>query len=161
MKGYLIQVSSKDPITWRHLLCPLTLTLLNPIFCQYLQWMVSLDSVFKVLASSSRAGWSASQRTVAPLSSRLTGSTNLDKEIQVRAFSVGLLFSWLCPDAISSLPMYHLSLAGGLAPVAMHSSSRSSPAAAVISTGLASSPTRWMTTLLGGSVKKKWIVLKS
>jgi hypothetical protein len=61
------------------------------------------------------------------------------------------LFSWLWPDAMASLPMYHLSLAGGLAPVAMHSSSRSSPAAAVISVGLASSPTLWMTTLLGGS----------
>lgn len=116
--------------------------------------MVSFDSVVRVLSASVRAGCSASHRTVAPLSSLLTGNTNLDKEIQVRAFSVGLLFSWLCPEAISSLPMYHFSLAGGLAPVAMHSSSRSSPAAAVISTGLASSPTRWMTTLLGGSEMK-------
>jgi hypothetical protein len=116
--------------------------------------MVSFASVFKVVLGSINAGWTASHRMVAPLSSLLTGNTNLESEIQVRAFSVGLLFSWLWPDAISSLPMNHFSLAGGLAPVAMHSSSRSSPAAAVISMGLASSPTRWMTTLLGGSENK-------
>jgi hypothetical protein len=123
----------------------------NRMFVKCLQWMVSFDSVLRVVLGSS-AGCSASHLTMAPLSSRLTGRTSLDNEIQVLEFSVGLLFSWLCPEAISSLPMNHFSLAGGLAPVAMHSSSRSSPAAAVISEGLASSPTRWMTTLLGGSV---------
>ena len=72
---------------------------------------------------------------MALLSALLTGRVNLEIEVQVRALDsstmsavvLPLEFSWRWPVWISCSPRNHLSLAGGLAPIVMHSSSRSSP----------------------------------
>ena len=117
----------------------------------HLQWMVSGFRVDKD-SSSSRAGWVATQLILAPLSSLETGNVKREIEDQVLwLFDSCLVSSWLCPLEIISSSIYHISLAGGLAPVAMHSSSRSSPAAAMMS--VEASPIFWMRMLFGASVE--------
>ena len=116
---------------------------------------------------SPRAGCSATHLTAAPLSALLTGRTSLEMEVQVRILGPiplapeagGRVSSWVCPEWISWSPVNHLSLAGGLPPVAMHSNSKSSPAEATISCpredSPVASPTVWMTMLLGFSARKQ------
>ena len=122
-------------------------------FVVHLQWMVSGFRVDKD-SSSSRAGWVATQLILAPLSSLETGNVKREIEDQVLCwlfeFSC-LVSSWLCPLEIISSSIYHISLAGGFAPVAIHSNSRSSPAAAMIS--VEASPIFWMRMLFGASVE--------
>ena len=98
--------------------------------------------VMAVCAESgvSMVGCSAKHRMMAPLSALDTGRVSREMDIHVLASGEMRLFSWVWPVMTSRLPAYHLTLAGGLPPETMHSSSSSSPAEAMIS--WPSSPTR-------------------
>ncbi len=114
--------------------------------------------------ASSRAGCSARQRTTAPSSSLLTGRTSLEMEIHTRLepeAAEDLLFSCVCPADSSRSSTNHRTVAAGLPPLTMHSSSTSSPAAATIvreelppattTPTPTLSPTRWMLMPVGFS----------
>ena len=120
----------------------------------HLQWMVSS---FLAERGSCKAGCSASHRMVAPSSDFETGSTSLEMEVHVLTLlPPGLEFSWVWPVRISTSSANHLSVGGGLPPVAMHSISRSSPAEAMMWSE--SSPTSWITISLGFSERKKYLM---
>ena len=121
---------------------------------KYSQWMINDVSVSN---SSFKAGCSAMHLIFPLLSSLDIGKLRRDIEVQVLSLADALRLSWLWPLGISSteesgLIINHLSWAGGLAPVEIHSNSRSSPAAATWTSWLfpsPRSPTRWTTISVG------------